>query len=72
MMTTDEVKAKFEAEGISIAEWARARGYKLRTVYGVLSGRRKCHRGIGHQIAVDLGIKAAPEKPIYRPIVDAA
>lgn len=71
-MTAEQVKAKFEAEGLSIAEWARARGYKLRTVYGVLSGRTKCQRGLGHQIAVDLGMKAAPKNPIYRPMVDAA
>jgi gp16 family phage-associated protein len=72
MMTPDQVKAKFEAEGVSIAEWARARGYKLRTVYAVLSGRRKSQRGISHRIAVDLGLKSRPKTPQFAPIVDAA
>ncbi len=72
MMTTDQVKARFAAEGVSIAEWARARGYNLRTVYSVLNGRRKCNRGIGHKIAVDLGLKAEPKNVIFRPMVDAA
>jgi gp16 family phage-associated protein len=72
MMTSDQVKAKFEAEGVSIAEWARARGYKLRTVYAVLNGRRKCTRGIGHRIAVDLGLKTKPRDLTFRPLVDAA
>lgn len=71
-MTADQVKAKFEAEGISVAEWARAKGYKLRTVYAVLSGRLKSQRGIGHRIAVDLGLKAEPKKLQFRPLVDAA
>lgn len=72
MMTPVQVKARFAAEGVSIAEWARARGYKLRTVYSVLNGKRSHQRGLGHKIAVELGLKDEPKKPVYRPMVDAA
>lgn len=54
------VKDRFEAEGISIAEWARNNGYQYRTVIAVLSGELKAKRGISHRIAVALGIKAKP------------
>jgi gp16 family phage-associated protein len=51
------VRAVFEDSGISVAEWARARGFSTSLVYQVLEGRRKCLRGQSHQIAVALGIK---------------
>jgi gp16 family phage-associated protein len=51
------VRAVFEDSGISVAEWARARGFSTSLVYQVLEGRRKCVRGQSHQIAVALGIK---------------
>jgi gp16 family phage-associated protein len=54
------VKDRFEAEGISIAEWARKNGYQYRTVIAVLSGELKAKRGVSHRIAVALGIKAKP------------
>lgn len=72
MMTADQVKARFEAEGVSIAEWARKRGYNLHTVYAVLSGRLKCKRGVCHQIATDLGLKREPRKPQFLPTIDRA
>jgi gp16 family phage-associated protein len=50
-------RAVFEDSGISVAEWARARGFSTSLVYQVLEGRRKCLRGQSHQIAVALGIK---------------
>lgn len=57
MKTKNEVKAEFLYRGESIAEWARKRGYKRRTVYAVISGELKGTRGIAHNIAVELGIK---------------
>ena len=53
-------RRRFEALGIKIGEWADRRGYKRELVYGVLAGRIEGKRGIAHQIAVDLGIKPAP------------
>ena len=59
--TADRVKARFEAEGLTIAEWAKVRGYNPRTVYAVIQGHVKGKRGLGHRIAVDLGIKPKPQ-----------
>ncbi len=58
----EQAKQQFEAEGISINEWAKMRGYKPRTVYAVLSGQLSCRHGISHKIAVELGLKAAPQR----------
>lgn len=57
MKTKNEVKADFAYRGESLAEWARERGYKRRTVYAVVSGELKGGRGVSHKIAVELGMK---------------
>ena len=67
-----KVKERFAAEGTSIAEWARANGFKKHLVYRVMDGRCKATRGQAHRIAVALGLKNEPKKLIFRPIVDAA
>lgn len=56
-----KVKADFAARGESFKEFATRRGYKARTVYAVLNGQKKCTRGITHRIAVELGLKPAPQ-----------
>lgn len=60
MNTQEQVRQQFEAEGISIKEWATARGYQPRLVYAVLHGTVQCKRGKSHKIAVELGLKATP------------
>lgn len=44
-------------DGLSIAQWARDRGFNIRLVYSVLRGERKCLRGESYRIAKALGIK---------------
>lgn len=61
MTEREQVLEQFEGEGISIKEWAQRRGYSARTVYAVLRGVLLCKRGVSHRIAVDLGLKAAPQ-----------
>jgi gp16 family phage-associated protein len=56
------VKEQLEAEGITIAEWAKARGFNVLTVYRVLAGRVKGTRGEAHKVAVALGLKASPRE----------
>ncbi|WP_370307310.1 DNA-binding protein [Sinimarinibacterium flocculans] len=56
-MNGAQAKADLIQRGISIRDWAAARGFAARDVYAVLSGRVKGHRGKGHAIAVALGIK---------------
>lgn len=60
VLTSEQVRAQFEAEGLTLKEWAQARGYCLSTVCAVLSGRTSGRRGVTHKIAVDLGLKPMP------------
>lgn len=59
-MKPEQVKAQFEEQGITIRQWATARGFNPRTVYAVLQGEIKGKHGVGHQIAVELGLKKRP------------
>lgn len=61
LRTLSEVKLWFEAYGVSVAEWAKSRGFAKEVVYAVLSGRSRGQRGQAHQVAVALGIKPAPK-----------
>ena len=61
VLTSDEVRQLFEAEGITIKEWAVARGYLPATVYAVLNGNMRTRYGLGHRFAVDLGLKPMPK-----------
>jgi len=47
----------FQTNGVSIANWARQRGFNPRLVYQVLSGRRRSVRGQSFHIARALGMK---------------
>lgn len=55
-----EVRNWFESHGVSVSEWAKARGFAIEVVYSVLSGRARGQRGQAHQVAVALGIKPEP------------
>ncbi len=57
MISTDQAKSLFEAQGLSVAEWSRSWGFKTALVYRVLRGEAKCLRGESHQIAIALGVK---------------
>lgn len=59
--TPDQVKAEFEAQGITITDWARKNKFPPREVILVLNGYYQCKRGRAHRIAVALGIKAEPK-----------
>ena len=61
-MKPSRIKAQFEAEGITIKEWAVSNGFNPRTVYAVLQGNLQCKHGISHKIAVALGMKKQPAK----------
>jgi gp16 family phage-associated protein len=60
MKAPSQIKKDFEAEGISVAQWAREHGYKAHLVYNVVNGLSKYKRGESHRIAVALGIKQDP------------
>nr|WP_295782177.1 DNA-binding protein [Rhodoferax sp.] len=56
--TPAEAKAWLQFQGISVSQWCRENGCNQSLVYEILAGRKKCHRGMSHNIAVKLGIKA--------------
>lgn len=58
LLERGEVRASFEAAGLSIAEWSRQHGFSAGLVYHILSGRNKGTRGQSHRIAVALRLKS--------------
>ncbi|PLX76948.1 MAG: DNA-binding protein [Azoarcus sp.] len=52
-----EVRKEWLRKGLTQADWARQHGFDKATVSQVLSGKNAATRGIGHKIAVMLGIK---------------
>lgn len=59
--TPEQIKAEFDAKGITISKWARDRGYTPRQVSLVLNGQVKGRYGMAHEIAVKLGLKPADQ-----------
>lgn len=55
--TAVEVKAELKRKGISVSAWAKQNGFPREYVHSVLSGKSKGNFGLGHNIAVKLGIK---------------
>ena len=55
----NQTKALFEADGKSVAAWAREYRFPVGLVYRVLRGEAKCLRGTSHEIAVALKLKHA-------------
>ena len=64
------VRARFEAEGISFADWARDHGFAYSTVKAVMTGKRQCRFGESHKIAVALGLKDPPPSARATPAPD--
>ncbi|WP_422058640.1 DNA-binding protein [Sphingomonas sp.] len=64
------VRARFEAEGISFADWSREKGFAYSTVKAVLTGNRQCRFGESHKIAVALGLKDPPPSAAATPTAD--
>lgn len=61
--TRDQVKKEFDNSGITVTSWASEHGFRDFDVYKVLNGQSKFRRGIGHQIAIALGLKPNPKEP---------
>lgn len=60
--TPAQVKAEFKRQGKTFTQWAKDRNYPINRVHRVLNGFEKCLYGKSHDIAVELGLKAAPEE----------
>lgn len=57
LRTAEEARAWLDYQGITMAQWAREHGMHESLVREVLAGRKKCMRGMSHNIAVLLGMK---------------
>lgn len=57
----EEIRQCFEENGVSVAEWARDKGFSLPLVYSVLSGRSQARRGESFKIGVALGLRPMPK-----------
>lgn len=55
--TAQDVRHEWFRKGLGQNEWARANGYNPATVSQVLTGKNKGARGMGHKIAIALGLK---------------
>ena len=62
-MTPQQIKAQFHAAGVPVSKWADENGYRRSDVYRILNGFSACKRGLQHEIAVKLGIKAPSNPP---------
>lgn len=60
LRTLDEIREWFLEQGQAVSSWAQEHGYKTQQVYAVISGRAQGRRGVSHEIAVELGLKAPP------------
>lgn len=55
--TPEAAKQDLRAQGVTLREFAKTRGFKYRTVSEVVRGVNKGLYGEGHRVAVALGIK---------------
>jgi gp16 family phage-associated protein len=55
--TAQEIRADWLRKGLGQNEWARKHGFNPSIVSQVLNGKNTGARGVGHKIAVLLGIK---------------
>ena len=65
LRTPEEARAWLGYQGITVSQWARDNNVHHSLVYEILAGRKKCLRGMSHNIAVLLGMKAGV--PTARP-----
>lgn len=60
MNSPEAVKQTLASHGMTIREWAAARGFSESLVYAVLAGKNKASRGESFRIAVALGLRQEP------------
>jgi gp16 family phage-associated protein len=56
-LTADEVKTRLREQGTTLKQWAQERNYPYATVSMVVRGVNRGTFGMGHRIAVELGLK---------------
>lgn len=58
MKTSEQVRADFRQNGVTVNAWAKKHGFRPQAVSLVINGKLKCYYGNAHKIAVLLGLKA--------------
>lgn len=61
LLSIEDVRQHFDAEGASVSDWACAQGLNPAIVYALLSGRVRGRRRQAHRAAVALGLKKGSE-----------
>lgn len=57
-LKAEEVKSRLREQfGLTLKEWSTRSGYPYGTVSNVVRGINRATYGLGHRIAVDLGMK---------------
>lgn len=56
-----EARARLTLQGLTVEAFASNHGFKAKTVYNVLSGKRRCIRGEMLRISIALGLRASPD-----------
>ena len=59
MLTADEVKTRLRERGLTLKSWAESNKFPYATVSQVVRGVNRGTFGMGHRIAVALGMKVA-------------
>lgn len=57
MTTPKQIKNELYQQGLTIKQWAIQNGYQPSQVYRVINGESKALYGLGHEIAIKLGLK---------------
>lgn len=64
-------RSRLAYEGLSVEEWAGREGFKAKSVYQVLSGKRMAIRGASLRIAIKLGLRPDPSVAVEHAAHDA-
>jgi gp16 family phage-associated protein len=59
VLSGDEVKTRLRERGETLKSWASKNGYPYQTVSDVVRGKSRCNYGMGHRIAIALGMKTS-------------
>lgn len=62
MTTPEQIKNELYQQGLTLKDWAKQNGYKPNQVYRVMNGESKALYGIGHEIAIKLGLKSQSQE----------
>ncbi len=66
-LTPDQVRERLRRQGRTLTQWSTEHGFRRQDVYRVMGGQSKALFGLGHEIAVALGLKLPPDEPNTQP-----